>query len=122
MNDREQIIELYKTYWNYMINKDTDGLDAVMAEDYELVHMTGKSQGKESFFASLISGELNYYSAVHDEIIPNVTENTATLVGKSQVIAAVYGGGKNKWKLRGDFTLRKENEVWKFVSSKASTY
>jgi hypothetical protein len=44
------------------------------------------------------------------------------MVGKSKVLAAVYGGGKNRWRLRGDFTLRKENENWKLTSSKASTY
>ena len=48
--------------------------------------------------------------------------NTATMVGKSKVLAAVYGGSKSRWRLRGDFTLRKENENWKLTSSKASTY
>jgi len=122
MDDKEQIIELYKQYWEYMISKDVDGLDAIMADDYELAHMTGKRQGKKSFFDSLQSGELNYYSAVHDEIAPDVTGDTATLVGKSRVVAAVYGGGKNEWSLRGDFTLRKENGRWLLVSSRASTY
>jgi hypothetical protein len=37
-------------------------------------------------------------------------------------VAAVYGGGKHNWRLRGDFTLRKENGRWKFCSSRASTY
>jgi hypothetical protein len=44
------------------------------------------------------------------------------MTGKSRVLAAVYGGGKNSWRLQGDFTLRKENGSWKFTSSKASTY
>ena len=35
---------------------------------------------------------------------------------------AVYGGGKRSWRLQGDFTLKKENENWKFTSSRASTY
>lgn len=122
MDDKEKIIELYKAYWDQMIDKDTDGLDALMADDYELIHMTGKRQGKEIFFASLMSGELNYYSAVHDEILTDVTGSMATLVGKSQVIAAVYGGGKNKWRLHSDFSLRKEDDVWKLVSCKVSTY
>ena len=44
------------------------------------------------------------------------------MIGKSRVLAAVYGGGKHSWRLRGDFTLRKENGRWKFSSSSASTY
>lgn len=38
----------------------------------------------------------------------NITGNTATMTGKSRVVAAVYGGGKGRWRLQGDFTLRKE--------------
>ena len=40
----------------------------------------------------------------------------------SRVEAAVYGSGRNTWRLQGDFTLRKEDGVWKLTSSRASTY
>ena len=122
MNDEKLIQELYRKYWVCMINKDVAGLDEMMADDYYLAHMTGKRQDKDDFFRSLRSGELNYYSAEHDEITAEVTGDRATLIGKSKVVAAVYGGGKSRWRLRGDFTLRKENGQWKLVSSRASTY
>lgn len=67
MSDREQIEELYHTYWRCMINKDIAGMDRLMADDYELRHMTGLRQPKQDFFRSLASGELNYYFAKHDE-------------------------------------------------------
>ena len=44
------------------------------------------------------------------------------MIGKSRVLAAVYGGRKNSWRLRGDFTLRKENGAWRFTGSGASAY
>lgn len=122
MNDIRAIQELYRNYWDYMINKDVAGLDAIMTDDYVLVHMTGKRQDKADFFKSLRTGELNYYFAEHDEITAEVTGDKATLIGKSKVVAAVYGGGKSRWRLRGDFTLRRENGQWKLVSSRASTY
>ena len=122
MNDREQIEELYRTYWQYMINKDIAGMDRIMTDDYELWHMTGLRQPKEDFFRSVTSGELNYYSAKHDEIIVKVSGETATMIGRSKVVAAVYGGGRNTWRLQGDFTLRKEDGVWKLSSSRASTW
>lgn len=122
MSDREQIEELYRTYWQCMINKDIAGMDRLMADDYELRHMTGLKQPKQDFFWSVTSGELNYYSAKHDEIIVQVSGDTATMIGRSKVTAAVYGGEKNTWKLQGDFTLRKEDGVWKLTSSRASTY
>ena len=122
MNDREQIEELYRIYWQCMISKDIAGMDRIMTEDYELRHMTGLRQPKQDFFRSVISGELNYYSAKHDDIIVKVSGDTATMTGRSRVEAAVYGGGRNTWRLQGDFTLRKEDGVWKLTSSRASTY
>ena len=122
MSDREQIEELYRTYWQCMISKDIAGMDRIMTEDYELRHMTGLRQPKQDFFRSVISGELNYYSAKHDKIVVEVSGDTATMTGQSRVTAAVYGGGRNTWRLQGDFTLRKEDGVWKLTSSRASTY
>ena len=122
MSDKEQIEELYRSYWKAMIEKDVETMDAILTDDYELRHMTGLRQPKRGFFESLTNGELNYYSAEHDEIIVNVSGDEGTLIGRSRVVAAVYGGGKNTWRLQGDFTLRKEDGAWKLASSRASTY
>ncbi|MBQ6017502.1 MAG: nuclear transport factor 2 family protein [Clostridiales bacterium] len=124
MSDEEQIRQLYIDYWKYMIAKNADGLRSIMSDDYYLLHMTGTKQYAEVFLKGLLDGTFNYYSAEHDEIIVDVDSSgvTATMIGRSRVLAAVYGGGKNMWRLRGDFTLRKEADVWKLTSSKASTY
>ena len=120
--DEDQIKALYRDYWRYMIEKDAEGLREIMADDYVLMHMTGVKQSAETFLKGLVDGTFNYYSAKHDDMVVQVTGNTATMVGKSRVLAAVYGGAKHAWCLQGDFTLRKENGRWKFTSSKASTY
>jgi len=122
MNDSNEIKNLYRTYWDYMIGKNADGLRSIMTEDYHLMHMTGVKQSRETFITGLMDGTFNYYSAVHDDIEVFVNENTATMTGKSRVMAAVYGGGKHRWRLQGDFTVRKEDGVWKLASSRASTY
>ncbi len=122
MEDREKIEEMYRDYWRYMIAKDADGLRSLMAEDYYLKHMTGLQQPAEEFLRGLLSGTFNYYSAEHDRIDVRIHGDTAEMTGCSRVLAAVYGGGRHNWRLRGDFTLRKENDVWKFTSSRASTY
>ena len=122
MNDEEQIRELYRKYWKFMIDKDEAGLRSLLSDDYYLRHMTGVKQSVEEFIKGLMNGTFNYFSAEHDDIEVNVAGSTATMIGKSRVLAAVYGGGKNKWRLQGDFTLRKENGIWKLTSSGASTY
>lgn len=122
MTDEEQIKELYIRYWQYMIDKDADGLNSLQTDDYYLMHMTGVKQSREVFIKGLLDGTFNYYSAEHDSIDVNITGDTAVMVGKSRVVAVVYGGGKGSWRLQGDFTLRKENGAWKLTSSRASTY
>ena len=122
MTDWEQIEALYREYWCCMIRKDADGLRAIMTEDYSLLHMTGVKQSVEVFLRGLLDGTFNYYSAEHDSIAVQVDDDQARMTGKSRVLAAVYGGGKHLWRLRGDFTLRKEDGVWKLASSRASTY
>lgn len=122
MNDIETIKEIYKKYWKCMIDKDESELRSLMSDDYYLMHITGTRQSIDEFISGLLDGTFNYYSAEHDDIQISVNGNTAIMVGKSKVLAAVYGGGKSRWRLRGDFTLRKENENWKLTSSKASTY
>ena len=122
MSDEDQIKELYRTYWQYMIDKNAEGLRGIMSADYFLRHMPGVKQSVDEFLKGLLDGTFNYYSAEHDEITVRVDGDTATMTGKSRVLAAVYGGGKNSWRLQGDFTLRKEQDNWKLTSSRASTY
>ena len=124
MDEREIIRQMYRDYWTYMINKDAAGLRSLMAEDYYLQHMTGVQQSREEFLRGLAGGTFNYYSADHDSIEVEIAEDGehATMIGRSRVVAAVYGGGKGRWRLQGDFTLRKAGSTWQFTSSHASTY
>lgn len=122
MTDEEKVKDVYRRYWDGMIRKDTDLLRSLMSEDYCLEHMTGVRQSKETFLVGLTGGTFNYYSADHDSIEVCIDGDKAVMTGKSQVLAAVYGGGKHSWRLQGDFILKKENGEWKLTSSKASTY
>jgi ketosteroid isomerase-like protein len=122
MDEKEQIRELYRTYWRYMIDKNADGLRSLMARDYYLLHMTGVKQSAEVFLRGLLDGTFNYYSADHDSIDVEIHGERASMTGRSRVVAAVYGGRRSSWRLQGDFTLRKEQGAWKLTSSRASTY
>ena len=122
MDDEEWIRGLYREYWRCLIAKDADGLRGMMTDDYYLLHMTGVKQSAETFLKGLLGGTFNYYSADHDSIEVTVSGDRASMIGKSRVLAAVYGGGKHSWRLRGVFTLRKEEGRWKLSSSSASTY
>ncbi len=122
MGEEAKISELYKDYWDYMIEKNIEGLRSLMSSDYCLYHMTGVKQSTDEFIDGLRNGTFNYYSAEHEDIVVSVDGDEATMTGKSRVVAAVYDGGKGSWRLQGDFTLRRKNGSWKFTSSRASMY
>ena len=122
MDDEEWIRGLYREYWRCMIANDADGLRGMMTDDYTLQHMTGVKQSAETFLKGLMDGTFNYFAAEHDSIEVTVSGDRASMIGKSRVLAAVYGGGKHSWRLRGEFSLRKEEGRWTLSSSRASTY
>lgn len=114
---------LYREMYQAMIRKDRSTLEEILDQDFVLVHMTGMRQPKEAFINAVEDGTLNYYAEETDSAEVNISGNTATLIGKSRVNAAVFGGGRHTWRLEQDLTCRKsENGKWKIAKSVASTY
>ena len=78
-----------------MIAKDAEGLNTALDESFVLVHMTGMLQNKKAFIQAVMNGTLNYYSCEDDSVEAAVNGDTATVIGESQVAAAVFGGGRH---------------------------
>ena len=122
MTDKEQIIQLYKEMYTAMVNKDRAELERVHDDSFVLVHMTGMRQPKEVYISSIMDGTLNYYSASHEDMRVEIDGDSAVLIGRSRVNAAVFGGGKHTWRLQLRFQLVKNNGEWRFALASASTY
>lgn len=122
MDDKQQIEALYKQMYRAMMEKDTVTLNQVHADEFVLIHMTGMRQPKQEYIRAIADGTLNYYEATHEQMDIRVSENNATLTGRSRVSAAVFGGGRHTWRLQLTFHLVKRNGRWLFTDSKASTY
>lgn len=122
MDDREQIKQCYEEMCSAMITKDRKALENVLDDSYVLVHMTGMCQSKSEFIGAVMDGTLNYYSAVLESESVEITGDTAVVVGRSYVQAAVFGGGKHYWHLQQTCSLKKTNGQWKITRSVASTY
>ena len=122
MSDKEQIIQLYKEMYTAMVNKDRAELERVHDDSFVLVHMTGMRQCKQDYISAIMDGTLNYYSAEHEDMQVEVKGDTAVLVGRSRVTAAVFGGGKHTWRLQLRFQLVKIKGEWRFALASASTY
>ena len=122
MSDKELITQAYKRMDDGMIAKNEDILNDVLDDSFVLVHMTGMRQPKEEFIKAVLNGTLNYFSAEHENMPVEITDNTATLTGQSYVAAAVFGGGRSNWHLQQKCSLKKINNEWKITRSVASTY
>jgi len=121
-DDRRQIEQLYERMYRAMIEKDTAALRPMFADDFYLVHMTGTRQNRQQYLEAIADGTLNYYSCQTEQLDITVDSDSATLTGRSRVLAAVYGGGKHTWRLQLTFRLRRETDGWRFTYSTASTY
>ena len=124
MSDEETCAQLYRDLCDASMRKDADGMAAVLADDYALVHMTGMRQPKRAYIDAVLDGTLNYYSTEHDSIDVTVAPSgeRAEIRGRSRVNAAVFGGGRHTWKLQQDLKAGKRDGTWLLVESRASTY
>ena len=121
-DDRTQLIMLYENMYQLMISKDTDNLAKLLGEEFALHHMTGMVQKKYEFLQAIRQRVLNYFSATHEKIDVQITEDNALIIGDSRVLAAVFGGGWHTWQLRQTISCKKENGTWFMEKSVASVY
>ena len=122
MSTQQQIVDLYRLMYRYMIAKDTDSLDAILIDDFVLQHMTGMRQNKKEYLRAIANGTLNYYSEELDAAPIIINGDTATLKGRSRVNAAVFGGGRHTWRLQLDISLVQREGKWLISGAKESTY
>ncbi len=123
MNDIEILQNMYKELHEASIEKNAEKIKLLLAPKYVLIHMTGMRQTGEEYISSVLDGTLNYYNSVHDSIdVKLIGDEDALIDGKSRVNAAVFGGGRNTWRLRQKLKAKKLNGEWKFMESRASTY
>ncbi len=118
----EDIKSLYKQMYSAMIEKDEYALERLHDKSFVLVHMTGMRQKKQEYIKAILNGVLNYYSAEHEDIFVLTRNDTAEIVGKSRVNAAVFGGSRHTWRLQLNMRLEKKNGNWLFTYARASTY
>ncbi len=122
MEDRQILEARYREMYDGMVRKDTALLDEVLDGTFVLLHMTGLRQSKAAFIRAVEDGTLNYFSADHRDIHTELHGETAALIGKSVVSAAVFGGGRSTWHLQLRLTLARRENAWRITEARASTF
>ena len=123
MKDEPLLRDLYLHTWQAMIQKDEQALNDCHSDSFVLVHMMGTRQQKPVYIRSIMNGTLNYYSERTERLDIRFTDDThAEVTGRSEVNAAVYGGGRHTWHLVMAFKAIKENDKWSMSHCEVSTY
>jgi hypothetical protein len=86
----QEIIDLSKTKWRWMADKNIDSLNVLFDEKSVFVHMGG-SWGKSQELNTIKSGGIHYKKADIHSVSVNIIENTAILLNRITVLAVVGG-------------------------------
>ncbi|MEP0710705.1 nuclear transport factor 2 family protein [Algoriphagus sp.] len=87
---KQEIIELSKTKWQWMADKDADKLAELFDNKSVFVHMGG-AWGKEQEVNIIRSGGIWYKKADIHEVSVEIIDNTAILLNRITLIAEVGG-------------------------------
>ena len=86
----QEIINLSKTKWVWMADKNVDSLNALFHEKSMFVHMGG-SWGKEQELNVIKTGSIWYKKADVHEVSVKIIDNTAILLNRITLLAVVGG-------------------------------
>lgn len=87
---KQEIMELSKTKWQWMADKEADKLAELFDDKAVFVHMGG-SWGKEREVDIIRSGGIWYKNADIHEVSVEIIDNTAILLNRITLIAEVGG-------------------------------
>lgn len=86
----QEIMDLSKTKWKWMADKNVDSLNVLFDKKAVFVHMGG-SWGKEQEINIIRSGGIHYKKADIHSVSVNIIGNTAILLNQITLLAVVGG-------------------------------
>ena len=110
----QELIQLSKTKWNWMADKNVDSLSVLFDDKSMFVHMGG-SWGKTQELNVIKSGQIHYKKAEVYSVLLNVIDNTAILLNDIDLVAVV-GGNEVINPFMVTEVYIKENGKWKMGS------
>ena len=109
------ILELEGKRFQAMIEVDTVILDSILADELTYTHTNGWLQTKEELMSTLESGELNYTSAITNDVVVRTYETSAVVTGTALMKVESQ---EKEYNLRISFidVYVKKNGSWQMVA------
>lgn len=122
MDDKQQIIRIYRQENQAMVEKDLPILKKILSDDMHLIHMTGYDQSKKEWLEQIKNEQMYYFSSEEESIYDlKIEGNKASFIGQNKVDARIYGS-RNIWNLEMNMMFEKKAGAWLIVRQEASTY
>ena len=113
MDAEKEIMELSKTKWQWMADKNADSLAVLFHDKAKFVHMGG-TWGKDREVGIIRSGFIHYKKADVHEVMVEVIGNTAILWNRITLLAVV-GDNEVITPFMVTEVYVKQNDGWKLV-------
>lgn len=122
-SDIEAITSIYRHVNDAMVAKNTAKLSELIKSDTVLVHITGYVQPIKDWLAQIESEEMTYYSWGEKSIEDiQISGDRASLVGRSNVRARIWGAGPSTWSLQIKMEFERVDGKWLISHQTASTF
>jgi hypothetical protein len=120
-DNKHEVIALTRRLTQFMIDKDTAGLNNILDTHFTLTHITGYVQSKAEWLAEIESERMKYYAYKEVKTAIEVNGDNATFTGQNILEARIWGS-RDKWRLQQSIHLKKRNGKWIIMSSVAATF
>lgn len=119
--DQAKILAQYQGQLDAMSRGDTTALDELLSPRFTLTHITGYRQPKAEWLAEMRAGQFRYHRIDQRSATVTLAGDTATLVGRFDVDATVYGS-RSRWRLQLAQNYTRKAGHWTATASVATTW
>lgn len=114
-SEEQEVLNRYKEMQQAMVDKDIEKLREIVKDDTIFIHMSGKKQTREEYFADIESNELDYQSYTIENPVVTIDGNKATLKARVTLTANAYGAqGSYPFNVNAHF--EKINNEWLYTN------
>ena len=89
--DEAAVLDTYKAVQQAMIDQDIEALDRIILDGTVFIHMSGKTQTKDEYFADIREGRLDYQGYTMENAKVVIDGDNATLTCYVVLTANAYG-------------------------------
>lgn len=121
MQNQQLVEKTFRQIYAAMLAADTRRLSSLLADDFQLTHMTGLVQSKAQWLADIDATRMAYHDAREVSLSTQAHGGGFRLVGRHNVDATIYGG-RGRWPLQLTTDFEHRQGQWLATRMVATTF